>query len=309
MNRVKKTQLRWSIPVLLVAVLLLALAPAALAGVKADTALINGKIITVDAKDSVVQAMAIKDGKVIALGKTTQIRPYINSKTKVIDLHGRTATPGMIDSHNHFSGTSALFVVDLGPLNCTNVADIQAAVKAQCDIVGAGNWAQGRNWGQAYLDEQRPLYASDLDPVSPNNPVFLRETSGHQAVANSVALKIAGITASTPDPEGGIIDRDANGNPTGLLKESATGLVSKYIPPFSEDQQKEGLRYIIKYANSIGLTSILVPSGSATSWNRYKAIEDEGNLSVRLGMLWSSGRTVAATNTLIDQVKVDHAPR
>ena len=231
MGKVKKAGLRRSACLVGVLMLVFVCLPTAFASAKAnhshprhkgaDTVLVNGKILTVDRHDSVAQAVAIRDGKIIAVGSNWAMARFMRHDTKVIDLHGRTATPGMIDSHVHFSGTSALYVLDLGPLKVHNVADVQAAVQAQCDLVGPDKWVQGRGWGTSYLDEQRPLYAADIDPVSPDNPVFLRETSGHQAVANSVALAMAGITANTPDPEGGIIDRDADGNPTGLLKETA----------------------------------------------------------------------------------------
>lgn len=283
--------------------LMLALAPSALAGVKADTVLTNGKIITVDAQDSVASAVAIKDGKVIAVGTRTQMRPFINSKTQVIDLHGRTATPGMIDSHVHFDGTRALYVLDVSVNAVHNIADVAAKVQEQCALLGPGAWVQGRGWATVHLAEQRPLYASDLDAVSPNNPVYLTETSGHQAVANSYALALAGITKDTPDPVGGIIDRDAQGNPTGLLKETAKDLVGSLIPPFTMDQRIEGTRYITKFANTLGITSILYPGITDAAWSAFNTVRNEGNMTVRAAMLWSTARDIAGSQALIDKVK------
>lgn len=301
---------RLSLPILLALVAVLVLAPisSAWAGnahgkMKADTVMVNGKIITVDRHDSVAQAVAIRDGRILAVGDNWKMAKYLGHSTTVINLHGRTATPGMIDSHVHFSGTRSLFILDLGPLKVHNIADVQAAVQAQCDLQGPDTWVQGAGWGVSYLAEQRPLYAADIDPVSSENPVFLRETSGHQGVANSIALAMAHIDAQTPDPPGGFIDRDAYGNPTGLLKETATSLVTSLIPPFTGAQNKQGLEFVCDQANSVGLTSILYPGIADSTWQLFNEVKADGNLTVRAAMLWSSGRTVDATNALIAKVK------
>ena len=313
MNKVRKVGLRRSGFLVAALVLVFVCLPTAFASANAkqcpprdkgaDTVLVNGKILTVDRHDSVAQAVAIRDGRIIAVGSNWAMAKFMRHNTKVIDLHGRTATPGMIDSHVHFSGTRALFILDLGPTQVKNIADVQAKVQAQCDLQGPNTWVQGAGWGAAYLAEQRPIYAADIDAVSPENPVFLRETSGHQAVANSVALAMAHIDAQTPDPPGGIIDRDANGNPTGLLKEGATGLVSSLIPPFTGEQNKAGLEYICDEANRVGLTSILSPGINDSTWQLFKDVQADGNLTVRSAMLWSSGRTVDAANALIAKVQ------
>ncbi len=286
-------------------ILALAVAPGVFAkakGVKADTVLINGKIITVDANDSIARAVAIKDGRIIAVGTRNQIRPYMNARTVVIDLHGRTATPGMIDTHGHFNGADLLYSLDLSVLQVSSIEDVKAKIAAQCDLVGPGEWVQGSKWAAVHLAEHRPIYASDLDPVSPDNPVFLLETSYHQATANSYALELAGIDASTPDPPGGLIDRDADGNPTGLLKESAVWWVAAMIPPYTQEQVTEGTRFFGPFANSVGVTSILYAGPSDAVWDAFSEVNADGDLSVRTGMLWSSPDTLEDSEAVIDEV-------
>ncbi len=280
----KKTRLAVTLLALTV-LIVLALPAVASAGVttppgkmKADTVLINGKIITVDGCDSIAQAVAIRNGKIIAVGTNKQIKRYIKGSTCVINLHGRTATPGMIDSHVHFQGSRALYWLDLSVLSVHNIADVQAKIAAQAALVGPDEWILGANWAAAHLEEARPLYAADLDPVSPDNPVFLLEASYHQATVNSYTLQMLGITAATPDPPGGIIDRDADGNPTGLLKESAAWMVYGALPEFSAEQEKEGLLYLTKEANKRGLTSILYPGIGDVMWDTFHEVLDEGDL-------------------------------
>ncbi len=268
----------------------------------ADLVLVNGTIITVDQRDSVAEAVAIKDGKVVAVGSRKKVDAYVRASTKVVDLHGRTVTPGMIDSHIHFSGADALYKLDLSVLQVHNIADVQAKVAAKVAELQPGEWVQGSKWAAVHLAEHRPIYAADLDPVSPNNPVFLLETSYHQATVNSKALELAGITKDTPDPPGGYIDRDTNGNPTGLLKEGAVWMVAAVIPPFTAEQEKAGLKYITREANKVGLTSVLYPGIGADTWKVFKQVRKEGDLTVRCAALWSSPDTMKASRKLIAQI-------
>jgi predicted amidohydrolase YtcJ len=269
----------------------------------ADTILVNGKIITVDRHDSVAQAVAIRGGKIIAVGRNWCMAPYLRKGTEIINLHGRTATPGMIDSHVHFQGSGALYWLDLSVLSVDSLADVAAKVEAQAAAVGPGEWVLGRNWAAAHLAEHRPIYATDIDAASPDNPVFLLEASYHQATVNSYVLDMLDITASTPDPPGGIIDRYPDGTPTGLLKESAAWMVYAYLPEFSAAQEKEGLEYLTKEASRRGLTSILYPGIGDVMWQTFKDVYAEGNLTVRSAMLWSGGETVEDAQALVEKIK------
>jgi len=173
-----------------------------------DTTLINGKIIMVDPSDTIAEAVAIKEGKIIAVGSNKRIQKMIGSKTKVVDLKGFTATPGLIDSHCHLSAAVIrLYSLDLNYPEVNSISDVKKKVSEMVKILKPGEWVRGLGWDEGKLEELRYIYASDLDSVSPNNPVWLKHTMGHYGTANSFALKLANITRDTPDPPGGTIDR------------------------------------------------------------------------------------------------------
>ncbi|MDP9198467.1 MAG: amidohydrolase family protein, partial [Pseudomonadota bacterium] len=198
----------------------------------ADRILVNGRVLTVDAADRVAEAIAIRDGRILAVGTTAEIERLAGPGTDRIDLAGRTATPGLIDAHAHFSsgGLLRLTNIDLSFPQVKGIADIVRLAGERASSAQAGDWILGRGWDEGKLAERRLVAAADLDPVTAGHPAWLVQTSGHYGVANSVALEIAGVTRATPDPPGGTIDRDADGNPTGILKESAMGLVSRHAP-------------------------------------------------------------------------------
>ncbi len=189
-------------------------------------------VITVDRTDSLAQAVAITGGKITAVGTTAQIKAMAGANTEVIDLRGRAVTPGLIDSHVHFSAADALFTVDLGDAAVTSIEEVKKRVAAQVAKLKPGEWVRGRGWDEGKYSERRYITAADLDAVAPNNPVWLTHTTGHYGVANTYAMKMAEIrTATTADPPAGTIDRNAKGAPTGVMKESAMGLVSRLVPP------------------------------------------------------------------------------
>lgn len=156
----------------------------------ANLVLLNGKILTVDATDTVAQAVAITAGKITAVGADDDIRSRIGDETRVIDLHGRTVTPGLIDSHAHFSAAGELYSVDLS--RATSMADVLERVAARVKQTPPGEWIRGDGWDEGKLAERRYITAADLDTVAPNNPVYLTHTTGHYGAANSAALKLGG---------------------------------------------------------------------------------------------------------------------
>ena len=151
-----------------------------------------------DRTDSVAQAVAITGGKITAVGTTAQIKAMAGPTTEVIDLRGRAVTPGLIDTHVHFSAAASLFTVDLGDADVKSIEEVKRRVAAQVAKLKPGEWVRGRGWDEGKYAERRYITAADLDAVAPNNPVWLTHTTGHYGVANCYAMKIAEIRRDTP---------------------------------------------------------------------------------------------------------------
>ena len=276
-----------------------------LAQAPADTVLINGTVLTVDRTDSVAQAIAITGGKIAAVGTTAAIKAMAGPKTEAIDLRGRAVTPGLIDTHVHFSAAASLFTVDLGDADVKSIEEVKKRVAAQVAKLKPGEWVRGRGWDEGKYAERRYITAADLDAVAPNNPVWLTHTTGHYGVGNSYAMKIAEIRAATADPPAGTIDRDATGAPTGVFKESAMGLVSRHVPPLSRDQEKQGIAEIVRQFNREGMTGAKDPGMGATKWELYQELLKEGQLSVRVFALWSGARRLEDKDAVLARVKAN----
>ena len=275
----------------------------------ADSILINGAVLTVDRNDSVAQAVAITGGKIVAVGTTAEIKAMAGSKTEVIDLRGRAVTPGLIDTHVHFSAADSLFTVDLGSADVKSIEEVKKRVAAQVAKLKPGEWVRGRGWDEGKYAERRYITAADLDAVAPNNPVWLTHTTGHYGVGNSYAMKIAEIRATTPDPPAGTIDRDAKGALTGVFKESAMGLVSRHVPALSRDQQKQGIAQIVREFNREGMTGAKDPGMGAAKWELYQELLTEGQLTVRVFALWSGARRLEDKDSVMARVKTNPRQR
>jgi len=204
------------------------IAPTAPPTAAADMVLMGGKVVTVDAADSVAQAMAVKEGLIQTVGSDESIAALVGEKTKVIDLRGRVVTPGLIDAHNHLQVWGLLqgYYVSLMPPEVRTMDDLRQRLADAISQTPEGEWVQGY-----FLAVGRLPNRHDLDPVSPNHPVWVIQQGGHYGTANSLALQIAGVTASTPDPVGGVIERDSSGEPTGLFyNHRAMDLLRKAAP-------------------------------------------------------------------------------
>jgi predicted amidohydrolase YtcJ len=270
----------------------------------ADRILVNGTILTVDEADRVAEAVAIRGGRILAVGTNEEIRALAGEGTEVLDLHGMTATPGLLDAHCHFAwgGTDELYVDDLSYPGVKGLADVLKRVGDKARSAKGGEWIQGRGWDEGKLEERRYIYAEDLDAVSQENPVWLSQTMGHYGVANTLALKLANVTRATPDPPGGTIDRKPDGSPTGVLKESAMDLVTRLIPPVTVEQYRQGIEHIAAEFNREGMTGLKEPGIGATEWEAYQEALVAGKLPVRVFVLWSVGKTVEDAERLAERI-------
>ena len=242
----------------------------------ADLVLKHGKIWTGEpgsgpgfepAPAEFAEAVAIANGRILAVGSDTQMQAYIGSNTKVVDLQGRLAAPGLIDSHAHFIGGGfQLLEIDLK--DARSEEEFIRRIGEKAKTLAPGRWLLGGDWDeQAWARAELPTRAM-IDAVTARNPVFLSRYDGHAALANSLALKLAGVTRDTPDPVGGILVRGTQtGEPTGVLKDAAQDLMGKVIPLPTEAEMTEAFRTALSEAARVGLTSVQSITVDEGSWN------------------------------------------
>jgi predicted amidohydrolase YtcJ len=273
-----------------------------------DLILAHGRILTVDDQDSIAEALAVREGVIVAVGKDQEILRLAGTATRIIDLHGRTATPGLIDSHAHIAegGLEELYQVKLG--DAKSVAEIVRRVALGIKGLKKGEWLQGAGWDEGKLEERRYVLAADLDKVSPDNPVFLMHTTGHYAAVNSYALRLAHVDAATQDPHAGTIDRDAKGAPTGVLKESAWNLVQALIPLPTPEQRRAGILHSIETLHQEGMTAVKDPLIYPPTWDAYKQLLTEGRLLEHVCVLWDAGKTLASAQQALAMILAQPRP-
>ncbi len=255
--------------------------------VMADTVYVNGNIYTVDEDFSKAQAIAIKGQYIIGVGSNEDVKRFVGESTKVIDLQGKTVIPGLIEGHMHYPGEGQkLLQLDLfwKPKDV-----ILAAVKAEADRLPDGEWITGGGWNQEVWDIPEFPSKEDLDEVAPNNPVALRRTCGHATWVNSLALEIGGITKDTPNPQGGEILKNENGEPLGILTDTAAGFVTSKIPPLTAERKKEALLLAQDELFSYGLTTSLDAGSSVEDIQQMKELFESGDLKIRLYVMVDSG--------------------
>ncbi|WP_371424284.1 amidohydrolase [Tardiphaga sp.] len=247
--------------------------------------LTGGKILTLDDQSTIVQALAIRDGKILAVGSDAAIKPLAGPQTRVIDLAGKSVVPGLIDTHAHFRAAGlGDYVVNLG--GARDVAGALDLIRAFVAKKQPGAWITTGGWHPpSQLAEKRYLTRQELDSVSPNNPVYLR-TVGHFAMANSLALQKAGISKNTPDPAGGAFERDASGDINGVLVETAIPLVENIVPPFTEDEELRQYRLAEAALNRLGITSVVEGATSARDTQILQKLALAGDATVRVGTMF-----------------------
>jgi predicted amidohydrolase YtcJ len=252
-----------------------------LAQAPADLVLVNGKIWTVDDKRPEAEAVAVLGNHVAAVGSTEEIRKWIGANTKVIDLQGKRVTPGFNDSHVHFlDGGMGLASVQLR--DARTPEEFRDRIRDFAAKLPKGRWVLNGNWDHENWTPPALPTRRLIDAVTPDNPVFINRLDGHMCLANSTALKLAGVTRETPDPPGGTIVRDADGEPTGVLKDAATNYVYKVIPNPSEELIAEAIRAALAYASENGVTSVQDMSASPEVFGVYQKLLANGELTVRV---------------------------
>ena len=258
-------------------------------GGPADIILANGNIRTVDRLSTAAESVAVRDGRFIAVGAAEEVRTHAGPDTEILDLGGRTAIPGLIDSHIHqfYLGLN-LPTVEL--LDARSIADVQARIAARAAKTPKGGWIVGTSgWHESLLAEGRMPTRWELDEAAPDNPVIVPR-GGHVVTVNTKALERAGIADETPDPVGGVIVRDPeSGEATGVLLESAAYFarrVAPLIPP--EDEMADLLKAAMKELNSYGIVSVTDPVIDETSIAVYRRLRDEDAITVRSELLYKA---------------------
>ena len=289
--------------------LLVALSVAALSAQPADLVIRNGKIVTMESSVPEVQALAARGGKIVAVGTNQQMLAYIGSSTKVIDLSGRLAIPGFIEGHGHFTSLGAS-KMSLNLRDAKNWDQIVAMVAAAAREAKPGTWIIGRGWHQAKWDpppspnvQGFPLHDA-LSKVSPNNPVWLTHASGHAGFANAEAMRLAGVDKNTPNPSGGEILKDPQGNPTGLFNEQAQGLIWRALTSYREHlplaelaaEARQQVDLAAHECLSKGITTFQDAGSPLPTVDLLKSLAEEHKLGLRLWVMLRTSNAILAPN-------------
>ena len=247
----------------------------------------NAKIVTMSDVRPTAQAMAVRDGKILAIGSESAVAPCASTRTKTVDLQGQTVIPGLIDVHTHASTWATTILrneIDATYPNVKSIADVVELVRNRVASSKPGEWIIGSGWDDAKFAEHRYITRQDLDAVSPNNPIHLVHVSGHLSVANTAALKAADISDSSTSPEGGELQRASSGHLTGILKDTAMGAISKVLPHDPPDMAERAAKLVSERALAVGLTTIHDIYLSADQMRGYQEAYQRGWLKLRVLM-------------------------
>lgn len=267
--------------------------------------LTGGQVITVDAGFTVAEGVAVRGREIVAVGTDAEMRALAGPATRIVELAGRTVLPGINDSHLHgaaYALSKPPFALDVGHPAVGSIADVAAVVGAAVQGAAPGEWIVGLGWDPGYLAEclaepGRLPHRADLDAVAPDHPVCLTDFSQHMVWANSEALRRCGIDAGTEAPDGGVVDRDADGSPTGILREAAGVLLQAVLPSPTVARRRRAVQRLVAELHARGITSYtepgLGPGGSETlfgglstdNWTAYAELAAAGALHVRVSVL------------------------
>lgn len=277
---------------------------------QADLLFVNGRVLTADREDTIAAALAVGDGTILAVGDREDVEAAIAGAGRVVDLRGGTLLPGINDSHLHAVNTgynAPPFCVDVGYPAVGSIADAVAAVGERAAQTPPGEWIVGVGWDNGYLrecveDPSRQPNRHDLDAATTEHPVFLHDFSRHTAWVNSAALAKAGVDRDTPEPPGSVINREANGDPTGLLAEGGSEMIEVLLPPLTVELSRAAIESTSSKLTPLGITSLtepgLGPGGNLgimgmgeNGLHAYCDLARAGELQVRLSALLFVDRT------------------
>jgi len=282
-------------------VFLLAAVPSMLAGVfrpvrdaraasaqEPDVIFADGSIYTLDAAGARAEAIAVKDGRILAVGTTQALAALAGPKTRTVALQGRTVLPGFIDAHGHMAALGSLKNGEADLADTTSFDDLLRRIEARAKKARPGEWILGSRWTEGRWDQKEFPTHARLSAITPNNPVLLWRVDGHSSLANRKALALAGVTRQTPNPPGGEILKDKDGEPTGMLIDAAQGLVTSHIE--TAGSLRDNLLAAQTACLSVGLTGVHDAGLSVGEIALYRKLCDEGMLKLRVyGMVRGGG--------------------
>jgi predicted amidohydrolase YtcJ len=259
--------------------------------VAADLVLVNGKVWTVDRAHPQVEALAVRQGRIMAVGTTAEVRRLVGPATRLLDAAGRRVVPGFYDSHIHLLG-SGLRLSEVALKDAADDAEFGRRLREFDAKLPRDRWLLGGEWDHDRTFAGKLPTAEMLDRYVPDRPAFLRRYDGHMALVNTRVLRLAGITADTPDPSGGVIYRKpGTREPTGLLRDNAMELVTRLVPATTEEQIIEAVRAALDEARQVGMTSVQDMDGSEGPTRRrllklYQDLARTGKLTLRIDLRW-----------------------
>lgn len=247
----------------------------------ADLIITNAKVWTVDKSLPTAQAVAVLGDRIVAVGSSVDIDAWHGPHTQVIDAGGKLLLPGFNDAHVHFvSGGMQLDNIQLN--DAATPGEFARRIGERAKVTAKGEWILGGNWDETKWNPPNMPTKELIDALTPDTPVFVTRYDGHMGLANSVALRLAGITANTPDPPGGSVVRDTQGNPTGTLKDAATDYIYKVIPSLTRDQRLKVVKRALAYAASVGVTSVQHMVAGYEDIAVYSELLQRGELTTRI---------------------------
>jgi predicted amidohydrolase YtcJ len=247
----------------------------------ADLIITNARIWTVDKTRPQAEALAVLGERIVAVGSATEVDTWHGPQTKVLDAHGKLLLPGFNDAHVHFAdGGSHLQEVQLK--DAATPQEFARRIGERAKTMPKGEWITGGDWDEQKWSPPNLPTKELIDSLTPDTPVSVNRYDGHEVLVNSVVLRLANVTAKTPDPPGGQIVRDEQGNPTGVLRDAAQDLINKVMPPMSPARRMKSIHRALEHAASLGVTSVQDMNPSYDDVKAYAELQDKGELTARI---------------------------